>query len=433
MKKGYGRKGLSSIITSLILILLVLVAIGIVWIFVRNIISEKSEEISISRFTVELEIKNVEVKDDGTVVTVKRGIGKGDLVGIKFAVRYGDETEIFRKNTTLGELEIKTFVLNYTGNISDVYVIPLLKLESGKIVEGESGEIFSNVKYSGGSVGVIPGGGGGNCSSNCAGKECGSDGCGGICGTCNIGETCVNGVCMSGCTPDCAGKECGDDGCGGICDVCDQGYYCSNGECVEGTCTPNCAGKYCGDNGCGGLCGVCSEGYFCIAGNCYCDPQCEGKECGSDSCGGSCGTCTAGKTCVEGNCIECTPNCFGKQCGDDGCGGICGICGLAEECVSYTCVQETSINTGIINSVWPPKAKIYFDSNNLPKYGVDYTGYYAKFPLSVESRCIPITDFVTPYVPEVYNMSYIELGVSYTSINAGDAYEIWVTLDGCNL
>jgi len=69
----------------------------------------------------------------------------------------------------------------------------------------------------------------------------------------------------------------------------------------------------------------------------------------------------------------------------------------------------------------------------LPKSGVDYTGYYSKFPYSDESRCIIITDFVIPRVPEVYNKSYIELGVSNTNINAGDYYEIWETLEGCNL
>jgi len=62
MRKRFEKRGLSSIITSLILLLLVLVAIGITWIFLRNIISEESEDISFSKITINLKVEEVNIK-----------------------------------------------------------------------------------------------------------------------------------------------------------------------------------------------------------------------------------------------------------------------------------------------------------------------------------------------------------------------------------
>ena len=42
------KRGLSTVITTLIMILLVLVAIGIIWVVVRGIIEKNSEQITIN-------------------------------------------------------------------------------------------------------------------------------------------------------------------------------------------------------------------------------------------------------------------------------------------------------------------------------------------------------------------------------------------------
>ncbi len=77
------------------------------------------------------------------------------------------------------------------------------------------------------------------------------------------------------CTPDCAGKQCGSDGCGGICGSCAPSQTCNNGYCINQTCTPNCIEKQCGSDGCRGICGTCSSGYICSsAGNCTRNTTC---------------------------------------------------------------------------------------------------------------------------------------------------------------
>ena len=124
------------------------------------------------------------------------------------------------------------------------------------------------------------------------------------------------------CTPDCAGRECGSDGCYGTCGECPASSICDDeGQCE---CIPNCDGKVCGDDGCGGDCGQCPSGLGCDAvGQCTCVTNCEGKVCGDDGCGGSCGQCEngtgctiEGDACVPGACsvtVDVATNDFGEE------------------------------------------------------------------------------------------------------------------------
>jgi hypothetical protein len=295
-----------------------------------------------------------------------------------------------------------------------------------------------------------------------------TNGCG-DCGTCAEGH-CDNGICCGegyhslpggGCSKDCSINDCGIRNCGALpersdcgetfCGVCNTaiGEKCNitTGQCS--ICQPNCAGKQCGDDGCGGSCGDCSATYgstfscnqstsLCIE----CQKDCGARQCGSvpNGCGESCGNCTAlynlSYTCNENwLCAMCVPNCGTRTCGPvpNGCGESCGTCNetAGEWCNDGSCYSEHSLNSGTIFSVWPlPIGKMYFDSENLPKSGVNYAGYYAKFPGSDEKRCLQIWEFVIPVFPP-YDKSYIRLVATSTEIQAGDSYEIWETYKGC--
>lgn len=131
------KRSLSTVITSLIMILLVLVAIGFVWIVVKNVISSGLEGISLESFSINLEIKNVNLGVNGINVTLKRGIGKGEVSKLKFIVSNDDTTEIIEKTTNIGELEQATFNINTTICMNKISVAPVIKLESGKEIIGE--------------------------------------------------------------------------------------------------------------------------------------------------------------------------------------------------------------------------------------------------------------------------------------------------------
>tara|TARA_Y100000310_G_scaffold107162_1_gene105593 strand:+ start:6330 stop:7418 length:1089 start_codon:yes stop_codon:yes gene_type:complete len=135
------KKGISTIIVSLIMIVLVLAAISIVWVVVSNILSGESERASSSlgQIFLGLNIEKVLVEDNGDVsVNVKRKAGEGNLVGLKFVVSDGTNSEVIeRKNINLAELGEKKFTLTSAelsslSFVKEVSIAPITESDSGK-------------------------------------------------------------------------------------------------------------------------------------------------------------------------------------------------------------------------------------------------------------------------------------------------------------
>ena len=169
-----------------------------------------------------------------------------------------------------------------------------------------------------------------------------------------------------------------------------------------------------------------------------CTPESSDVTCGTWVCGSrtnncgqpvDCGEPCESGTCVNGTCEGCVPDCTGKTCGSDGCGdnNNCGTC-ESGECVEGSCVIEDYVNLGVVGDVWPPNVGLYFSSLDLPT-NVSYANYYAKFPGSLETRCLIIYDYLWPL--EGYDQSIIRL-IGYSAIQPGDNYEIWETYIGCS-
>jgi hypothetical protein len=478
MKKGDTR-GLSTIVATLLIILLTLVAVGIIWAVVRNVLNNNAQQISLGKFTVDLEIVAV-YPSNGTTdtgVKVKRNAGEGELEGIIFSVFDGKQTHTFEENNvSLNPLEMKTFFVDYQGKIVSLSIYPIFATSSGKTTTGNIADTYS---ANSGNDYISS-----NCTSTCLpSTECGDNGCGGVCGTCSgstpncnsqgqctsnpvgqancscqtttcIGTTCSDGIggnCDGILQPDCNNNQimCGPslNGCGINCGNCDTGYFCNGGICSQ-----TCSHSDCNLRECGGLpgrtdcgatfCGICSGlGETCneTSGQCeVCQPNCGLRNCGVDPvCGSSCGLCNAtlGETCnmSTGICFICQPQCGTKKCGiDPVCGSSCGTCDTAagEYCNLYgNCVKDEVINTGTVYSIWPLDVGAYFDSNDLPKVnGIISGGYWVKIP---GGTCLQIDRFVIPIVPEVYNKSYIKFLTSSSTIHSGDNYEIWEKYSNC--
>ncbi len=141
------QKGLSAIVATLIIILLVLVAVGIVWVVVNNVIQEGAEEIDLGKFTLDLEIKRVQIEDNNvTVVVVKRNPGEGNFIGMNFVFSDGINSEIIRENTVFQELDEKSFRFTLTEisttNLKTISVVPIFELSSGKESIGNIADSF---------------------------------------------------------------------------------------------------------------------------------------------------------------------------------------------------------------------------------------------------------------------------------------------------
>jgi hypothetical protein len=155
LKKGQRRqkinfsknsRGLSEVVTTLIIVLLVLVAIGIVWVVVNNLLQEGSGEVEIGQFTLDIQIESVRVQDGEVIVVVKRNSGKGDFIGINFIFSDNQSSEIIRQNTTFDEFQKKSFTFTLSEidltKLKTVSIAPIFKLSSGKEKIGNLGDSF---------------------------------------------------------------------------------------------------------------------------------------------------------------------------------------------------------------------------------------------------------------------------------------------------
>ncbi|MBU2615598.1 MAG: hypothetical protein KKC19_00675 [Nanoarchaeota archaeon] len=125
-KRGHGlslmkdRKGLSEIVATLIIILLVIIAIGIIWTVVRNVITGGTEQIALSTKCNAVDITAESVVPQGVEGEYNVRLGRGSdseetVEGVKITF-YNNETNSLpvEFGTTLDPLDHKTQVVNAT-------------------------------------------------------------------------------------------------------------------------------------------------------------------------------------------------------------------------------------------------------------------------------------------------------------------------------
>ncbi len=227
----FNKKGLSAVVATLMIILLVLIAIGIIWVVVKNVITEGSEQVSIDKFSLDLKIKNAMLNDEtGELnVVLERGAGKGELKGINFVLFDGTSSEVVEvldsAQSMPGELETKTFSVA-AEDLEELEIDKIIKVSVAPIFESSSGEkqIEDIIAER-----VI-----GECTDTCGDLECGTV-CGTSCGTCEGGYSCNQGQCEeTPCEKDCTNLQCGlDPICGESCGSCSEPETCQEGICKE--------------------------------------------------------------------------------------------------------------------------------------------------------------------------------------------------------
>ncbi len=401
------KKGISSIIATLILILLTIVLIGIVWVVIVNITSSANKGIDIGGLTLNLKIQQALKGTNNISVIVQRQSGEGNLVGVNFVISDGSISEVIKQNTSLDIYQGKSFVLSPQqldiNSVKTISVAPIYVSQNGG--SQQIGGITDTYAFGNGSIIANGNSGSSSCtpSSNqaglCTGYTCGdvnNGTCSTVnCGTCGSGQTCnlVSHQCIN------SGSTCSpapDNSFVALCTT--PGYIC--GDVNNGTCsTVNC--------------GSCGNNQFCNLTNHQCvnenNPVC------------------VPTTCPQSN----------YQCGvaPDGCGSPlnCGSCGGNAFCNSqWQCETFKMDNSGTIFSAWP-LTPIYFDSNNLPTDPSSIASYndalhYIRFPGSNYSGCVQLS-FISPE-PSPSTMLYIRL-VDSANVTAGNNYQIWNSQQGC--
>ncbi len=145
MKKGVGKSklGLSTVIVTLILILISLIAVGIVWVVVNNLIQGSSENIGLDKLTFSAEISQVHLDNSSNNVsfTITRKVGAGNIVGMKFVFENSTGNEISTEMFTLAELSSRKFLIHLNMDVSvlkKISIVPLFKASKGEYTIGNT-------------------------------------------------------------------------------------------------------------------------------------------------------------------------------------------------------------------------------------------------------------------------------------------------------
>jgi len=245
------KRGLSTIVSTLLILLLVFVAVGILWVVVRNVVMQGTEQVSLGKFTLDLAIDQVQLNNATNSVSmkIKRNSGEGEFVGIKVIVSSEDNSEIFTINGSLKEYERKSyeFILEIidVDDIKKIQIAPVFRLESGKEITGDVKDTWEKSESASGSYIEIPNGNNSN-----VGFECVVDSnCTGIA---NSGNYCSgNNLVRDNYDYFCNFlNECDYNSTTSVVENCSaSGKVCDNimKSCVEETVEP-----FCGDNKCNG-------------------------------------------------------------------------------------------------------------------------------------------------------------------------------------
>ncbi|GIU68270.1 MAG: hypothetical protein KatS3mg001_586 [Candidatus Pacearchaeota archaeon] len=108
------KRGLSAVVTTLLIILLTIIAIGIIWVVIRNLVEQGSEQIDITTQCAAIQLEFVSVnpvagETGNYTVTLRRGAGGGDIGGVKVVLFNGTtSTGVLDFGSKINQLETKS-------------------------------------------------------------------------------------------------------------------------------------------------------------------------------------------------------------------------------------------------------------------------------------------------------------------------------------
>jgi hypothetical protein len=364
------RRGLSTVVTTLILIVISLVAVGAVWIVVSNLLKGQSNQVALDRITFDAEITGLALNNatNSASITVQRNVGAGDIKGMKFYFYNSTDAEIKTEYFTLTELASKKFLFNLDMSfldLSKVSIVPIFNSKDGKDNLGNVADTYDVKK------GARFESQNQTCSPtvytySCSGKvNFRLDDCGNWQNiTCTTNQICVanatrcvaNTTCIpSNYTYSCLGnKSIRLDNCGSTQNItCTSTQICIANATRCRTNTTTCIPTTCS-----------AQGYVCGT---WANGTCAGTL--------NCGTCSGGQTCnATGRCVTYTPT-NNKQVGMN----------LAE--INYWETQIMFVNVMKYSSEWfTPNQNYEWDTGQRNLVPADSDGYPLQIPYTVGSN-----------------------------------------------
>ena len=323
------KKGLSAVVTNLLIILLVIVAIGIIWAVIRGLIQEGAEGVSMQQLNIDMNIEDVTFATNQISVKIMNS-GQEPITGSIIIVETERESDRYERRVQMSSKQIMTFDLTYNKNLSEVESISVAPFYETDDEEYNEGKILDTYEITSSDLAGVETGGGTDDEEEETDPACtqGQDDCGedAFCNASNLCQ-CEEGLNVDNCDGDWnTGCEvnltintlhCGE--CGNECDDerCGTDNQCNNETCeyvrndtCEGSESNNCCPDYCSadlendsyDLDCGRLNCTgpedCGENANCTNGECQCISPWE--DCDGD---GNCTCNTTTHECTEDGCI----------------------------------------------------------------------------------------------------------------------------------
>lgn len=417
------KRGLSQVITTVIIIALIIAVIAGIWAVLNPFIREQAQKIEFNSIDLELVSAVIDYGTGIATLKVGRNTGEGNLSGINVIVEDDLNSDVFYIETpNFKELTFRTIFVNLTksniiviGKIRRISIAPVYFRGQG--TDPVTGGIldfttkFNGVNETEDEEEPEP--------DTCVqASDCGIDYWIEGTQTCSQDGTSIK---QSKKIYSCLSGFCFDEIEQQTKETCLVDQTCFNAVCVDetSTCTPETVEQDCGINAWVGFpqCSQTSEGTIiqdyremsCVEGYCQETVTTKEKE-----------QCQPEEICSEGECfipLECVSN---------------SDCNLGEVCEAGECVTETAMVTGNIASSWPPGLNEYFESSDLPKTGnINYVGTTVIFPGSAQTTCLSILKYVYP--EDIQDNAYVQLNSKETNISSGDSFEIWETNYACTL
>jgi hypothetical protein len=146
------KKGLSDVVTSVLMILLSLAAVVIVWGFVANFIEDTTSTATEGlNFEPGVKVSNVvyDSASNSVVLSVEKKLGFEEVNKLRFIVKGADGSYSKDSDFTVGELGLQSYTLNLGESLfepSSIEVYPIVVNEDGKEIVGKI-SVLSDIKF----------------------------------------------------------------------------------------------------------------------------------------------------------------------------------------------------------------------------------------------------------------------------------------------
>jgi len=162
------KRGLSEVVTTVLIILVVLASIAIIWVAVKPLL-QIGEELDSGQFSVSLQITkaNYDNNTDIVGVNLRRNAGTGEVVAFQIVlIDIVGNSAIVRNDTLIQELEEKEIFVDYSSygldNLAEIGIAPVFLINGKEKI----GSIVDVWKFGDGGIGFL-GEGGGNNGNTC--------------------------------------------------------------------------------------------------------------------------------------------------------------------------------------------------------------------------------------------------------------------------